>query len=126
MKVVIVEPLKEPIVKDMELNLKSLQEICEGYIECISLSKLTIAFCNEEGKLIGLPGNRKIGNDIIAGNFAICGVDNEGEYRDLSDSEVEHWVDRFKEPEHYTTQNAEDAIRIEFYAEEKANDAYER
>ena len=34
--------------------------------------------CNEEGKLIDLPGNRRVGDDIIAGTFYVCGSDDAG------------------------------------------------
>ena len=56
--------------------------------------------CNEEGKLIGMEGNRRIGDgsSIIAGPFFICGTTEE-DFRGLTDSEVNLYMDRFKEPE---------------------------
>lgn len=56
--------------------------------------------CNEEGKLIGMEGNRRIGDgsSIIAGPFFICGTTEE-DFRGLTDSEVDLYMDRFKEPE---------------------------
>ena len=56
--------------------------------------------CNEESKLIGMEGNRRIGDgsSIIAGPFFICGTTEE-DFRGLTDSEVDLYMDRFKEPE---------------------------
>ena len=56
--------------------------------------------CNEEGKLIGMEGNRRIGDgsSIIAGPFFICGTTEE-DFRGLTDNEVDLYMDRFKEPE---------------------------
>lgn len=55
---------------------------------------------NEEGKLIGMEGNRRIGDgsSIIAGPFFICGTTEE-DFRGLTDNEVDLYMDRFKEPE---------------------------
>ena len=60
----------------------------------------TCIICNEEGKLIGMEGNRRIGDgsSIIAGPFFICGTTEE-DFRGLTDSEVDLYMDRFKEPE---------------------------
>ena len=56
--------------------------------------------CNEESKLIGMEGNRRIGDgsSIIAGPFFICGTTEE-DFRGLTDNEVDLYMDRFKEPE---------------------------
>ena len=56
--------------------------------------------CNEESKLIGMEGNRRIGDgsSIIAGPFFICGTTEE-DFRGLTDNEVNLYMDRFKEPE---------------------------
>ena len=55
---------------------------------------------NEESKLIGMEGNRRIGDgsSIIAGPFFICGTTEE-DFRGLTDNEVDLYMDRFKEPE---------------------------
>ncbi len=37
-----------------------------GYIEVLPLSDVCLV-CNEDGKLLGLEGNRRLGNDIIVG-----------------------------------------------------------
>ena len=59
--VLIVEPGKEPYVKEIDSNLKSLQHEVGGYIEAIYPYEDPVALvCNEEGKLEGLPLNRAL------------------------------------------------------------------
>ena len=59
--VLIVEPGKEPYVKEIDSNLKSLQHEDAGYIEAIYPYEDPVALvCNEEGKLEGLPLNRAL------------------------------------------------------------------
>jgi len=52
--------------------------------------------CNEEGKLDGLPLNRDIGYDIIAGPFIIAGDDFEnGDFISLTEAQIEKYKKRF-------------------------------
>ena len=46
----------------------------QGLIEIISIGNGDCILCNEEGKLIGLDGNRRIGNDIIVGIFVLLSM----------------------------------------------------
>ena len=59
--VLIVEPGKEPYVKEIDSDLKSLQHEVGGCIEAIYPYEDPVALvCNEEGKLEGLPLNRAL------------------------------------------------------------------
>ena len=59
--VLIVEPGKEPYVKEIDSGLESLQHEVGGYIEAIYPYEDPVALvCNEEGKLEGLPLNRAL------------------------------------------------------------------
>jgi len=83
-KVLMVEPGNHPTEVTLDNTLDSLQKAVSigvsyiGLIEIIPIDKKTVILCNEEGKLNGLEGNRKINGDIIAGTFYICGEDEEG------------------------------------------------
>lgn len=68
--------------------------------ESLQIETSSSIICNEESKLIGMEGNRRIGDgsSIIAGPFFICGTTEE-DFRGLTDSEVDLYMDRFKEPE---------------------------
>ena len=59
--VLIVEPGKEPYVKEIDSGQESLQHEVGGYIEAIYPYEDPVALvCNEEGKLEGLPLNRAL------------------------------------------------------------------
>lgn len=123
--VLIVEPMKEPYTKIIDKGLSSLQSIVGGWIECVSFDEVNYDItlvCNEEGKLDGLPGNRRIGNDIIAGTFFITKTNDEGEFVSLSESEIQKYSDRFKTPENYTADDVENAIYVEVYSDFEQDD----
>ena len=79
MDVLIVEPEKAPRMANISGDLESLQKAVGGYIEAVYPYDDPVAIvCNEEGKLIGLPLNRKLEDyDIIAGTFIVCGLGEE-------------------------------------------------
>lgn len=55
-----------------------------------------VIICNKDCKLLGLPINRNIGHDIIAGSFLIVGDDPEiGEDRSLTDEQLEKYMKVF-------------------------------
>ena len=61
MKVLVVEPEKEPYVKEISSGLSSLQKEVGGFIEAVYPFEDPVAIiCNEEGKLEGLPLNRAL------------------------------------------------------------------
>ena len=84
-KVLMVEPGKRPRVTTLVDDLDSLQKAVsvgaeyQGLIEIISLGNGDCLLCNEEGKLIGLEGNRRLGDDIIVGVFYIMSENEDGE-----------------------------------------------
>ena len=59
-RVLKVEPQKEPEVVTLKNDLESMQEAVGGLIEIIDLSETACVLCNEEGKLNGLEGNRSL------------------------------------------------------------------
>ena len=97
-RVLIVEPDKLPYEKTIPNRLKDKQDIVGGNIEYtrVDNDENAILICNEEGKLDGLPYNRYIGHDIIAGTFMIVGDDPDvGEDRSLTDEQVDKYMRRF-------------------------------
>lgn len=58
--VVMVEPHKAPYVTKIDDELSALQKAVGGYIEVVGNGDGTLIICNEEGKLQGLEGNRRI------------------------------------------------------------------
>jgi hypothetical protein len=100
MDILIVEPEKTPRMAAISGDLESLQKVVGGYIEAVyPYNDLVALVCNEEGKLIGLPLNRKIeDHDIIAGTFMICGL-GEDDFCSLSPELAEKYKKKFAEPE---------------------------
>lgn len=102
-RVIIVEPEKEPYVKEIYNTLRAKQDIVGGLIQCVpSLFDDNVAYdfiVNDEGKLIGLPLNRFIYNkqDIVCGNLIIAKPDIEtGEFISIEESEVNFLMDKIK------------------------------
>lgn len=78
-----VEPGKPAYETEIENTLEAEQEAVGGYIEVLPLDNEKLLICNEEGKLNGMRGNRRIGNEVIVGPFFIVGEDGD-EFRSLS------------------------------------------
>ena len=115
--VVMVEPHKAPYVAEVDDELSALQKAVGGYIEVVGNGDGTLIICNEEGKLQGLEGNRRIreGSSIIAGTFFVVGDDGEN-FRSLTESEVTRYMDRFKNPEDINQDEVEADMDITFYS----------
>ena len=95
-RVLKIEPEKMPYEKEMVNDLEGIQAEVGGLFECVYLDDGCIAVVNEEGKLNGMELNRRIGNDIIAGPFFICGDSEDGEFVSLTDVECEKYMGEFK------------------------------
>lgn len=96
----LVKPNKLPEEITFDNSLEKKQELVEGYIEYTYSDDFPdVAFiCNEEGKINGLPYNRDIGHDIIAGNFIIISSNVEdGEDVSLSDKQIEKYKKIFND-----------------------------
>ena len=110
MKILVIEPMKEPYVKEIDGKLETMQSIVGGLIQAIyPFDHPEIALiCNEEGKIDRLPLNRalfdKDGNiiDIVAGTFFLCSApaDNEN-FEGLNDAQIETYKKRFDALEFY-------------------------
>ena len=100
MDVLIVEPEKAPRMASITGDLNSLQQVVGGYIEAVYPYDDPVAIvCHEEGKLIGLPLNRKLEDyDIIAGTFIICGLGEE-DFDSLTPELAEKYREKFADPE---------------------------
>ena len=95
--VLMVEPGQHPKVTTLKDDLDSLQKAVsigadyQGLIEFVSLGNGDCIMCNEEGKLIGLEGNRRLGNDILVGVFYIISENDDGNLISLSEQKIKHY-----------------------------------
>ncbi|OQB11475.1 MAG: hypothetical protein BWY15_02457 [Firmicutes bacterium ADurb.Bin193] len=112
-KVVLVEAGKPPYVKTIGNSIESMQKAVGGDIQMLGLSVGETLVCNDEGKLLGLAGNRRIGDDIIAGTFFITGDNEDGELVSLNDEQIYRYTQMFKEPEIYSAEDVQKALKCE-------------
>ncbi len=87
------------IIDLAENELATLQAKVGGWVQMVDLNDNLTLWCNEEGKLEGLPLNRYATElwesvygktDIIVGDIVLTGgADDEGETLGLSDSKIE-------------------------------------
>ena len=116
MRVVYVEPGEKPSTAEILHTLQAEQKAVGGLIEPIYNEDDTILVGNEESKLMGMQGNRRIGDgsSIIAGPFFVCGDTGE-DFRSLTDSEVDKYMDRFAEPEDITDEEVQRDTGFAFF-----------
>ena len=80
---------KKPEVIEIPDTLKAKQELVGGLIEIVQYDDVLLV-CNEEGKILNMPPNLIFEFDYIAGDCFIMGENiNTGEWRDLTQSEIE-------------------------------------
>lgn len=114
-RVLKIEPGRPPEEVMMANTLEALQGAVGGLIEVVTLDSDVCLICNDEGKLIGLPGNRRLRGDIIAGTFVIVGDDGEGSLCSLSDDAVRKYTDQFATPELFEPNEVQDSITLGFF-----------
>jgi len=120
-KVLKVAPYCKPEIVELVNKLDNLQEAVSegadsiGLIEIIPLTDTASLLCNEEGKLIGLEPNRRIGYDVICGTFYVVGEDREGNLTSLSTKDMDYFKVRFAVPENISADEAIKALRFDIY-----------
>ena len=77
MKILFKEPNKEFKTKEIENDLKTLQQLVGGYIEVIPYRDNIVIVLDEEGKLKGKEPNICFPNDILVGNCIFVGTKDE-------------------------------------------------
>lgn len=94
-RVLIVEPNKEPYQAKIKKGLEEKQKIVGGLIEFVELEHNVDLIRNDEGKILNLEINRVIQNDIICGTFIIAGQ-HEGETISLSKKQLKKYKEEFR------------------------------
>ena len=99
MRILVVEPTKDPYVKEIDGSLESMQSVVGGYIQAVSPFEdpTVLLVCNEDGKVIGLPENRFLRNrngipyDIIHGTFFLA-QGNDESFCSLTDKQIQTYT----------------------------------
>lgn len=98
-------------------RLEALQRAVGGCIEFTYPFRDGVTVIgNDEAKLIGMKGNRRINGEIYAGPLLLVGDDYDGDIMSLSMEQIRYYSKRFWEPETYTDDEVERSIKIEIFA----------
>lgn len=102
MQIVLVEPNKAARPVEIEDNLHAMQALVGGPIQALYPWEDPVALiCNDEGKILGLPLNRVLGDyEIIAGTFFICGIQGEN-FSGLTEQQIQKYQQMFRSPEKF-------------------------
>lgn len=103
MRILVVEPGKEPYVKEIEYTLEAEQAVVGGTIQAIYPweDDMVALICNEDGITMQLPFSRYVFEreyGPIWGTFFICGIGEES-FDTLTDEQIVKYTERFKHPE---------------------------
>lgn len=118
--VVKVEHMKTPVITTIINDLDHLQKAVsigadyQGLIELVYLEDNVSILCNEEGKLLSLPPNRRLYNDILCGVFYVVAEDNNGNLKSLSPAQQDRYLRMFWEPTFINDDEIEKNIIVKF------------
>ena len=113
----VIEPHKAPYEAVIPDKLESLQEAVGGYIEITyPFEDNAIVISNEESKLIGMDGNRRVNGQIYAGPMLISADDGSGELTDLTDEQIAKYTEMFRHPEEISQEEVENDTGFTFYS----------
>ena len=115
LRILMVEPHKAPYEASIPHKLSAMQQAVGDLIEVVRNGDGTLLVCNEEGKLLGMEGNRRIPGDVLAGPFFVVGDAGET-FRSLTEEELERYKKRFAEIEDISPQEVEAATGFFFCA----------
>lgn len=101
-KFLAVEPMMQPYLTEFDDDL--IRTYLGGWMEIVQLSETCLLICDEEGKLKGLPRNRRVGDDIICGNFLLCSEKEDEEtgeliFTDITNEDAEKYMKQFRLPD---------------------------
>lgn len=110
-QVVIVDPGEKPYKKIIPNTAAAFNDVVAGGFGMLNIGRTTTGasvaiHLNDDGKLIGLPFNRRIigknhVSDIIVGSFFISAYNMQGDNISLNDQEADYYIKRFTSVEVY-------------------------
>lgn len=116
LRVVYVEPNRPAYETEIGSDLHSQQKAVGGLIELVNMGNRCFLVCNDEGKLMGMEGNRRLGNgSVIAGPFFIVGDGGEV-FCSLTDAQVNHYLQQFSQPEQISQREVQADMGFTFYS----------
>ena len=107
MKAIVIKPGRRACLRDLDLSYHNLRTLVGGYIEMTYPfpDEEIAVISNEEAKLLDLAPNRAIRSsegeviDIYCGTMVVVALAPEGEYRSLTEEEVNLVMKTWERPE---------------------------
>ena len=107
MKILVIEPEKCPVEREISGSLEEMQKLVGGYIQVIyPFEDEVVLVCNDEGKLQGLPLNRALRDsegkiyDVISGTFFLCAAPADSDsFQSLTEEQLTEYKAIFHTPE---------------------------
>ncbi len=112
LRVVYVEPGKPAYEAELGDDVRSMQRAVKGPIQVCYIAPKTLIVYNDDGKLNGMPGNRKLENGtVFVGPFFV--VSEKGEdFASLSDEQIAEYLEMFAQPQEISQSEVEDDFHI--------------
>ena len=114
MRILVIEPLQKPVIREINGSLKSMQQVVGGLIQAVYPFPEPVAIvANDEGKILGLLPNRGLFDengelyDILCGTFFICGIEGDS-FVSLTDEQVKRFEQLFAVPELFVKEDLGD------------------
>lgn len=106
-RVLVVEPGRIPYESEIPNTLEGSQRAVEGRIEYVYNEDNTIFVVNEEGKINGSEGNRRMEGDVICGCFFVAGDTGE-DLCSLTEEQMQKYSEKFAQPEEIPREEIEE------------------
>lgn len=112
LRVVYVEPGKPAYEAEIRDDYRAIQKAVGGLFDLVRLDSKSLIVCNDEGKLNGMPGNRKLEDGtVIAGPFFVISEKGEN-FASLSDVQVDTYLQKFAQPQEISQTEVENDFYI--------------
>lgn len=111
MNIIVKKVNEEPkVVSYEEFGLDEMQEIVGGLIEAVYVGGEIDLWCNDEGKILGLPSNIALGDaderrllDVINGDIFFAARNESGDTIGLTEAQSIWIMNQFKNPPYVLT-----------------------
>lgn len=115
-RILYIEPHRAPYVSEIADELPCLQKAVGGLIEFTYPFNDHVMICgNEEAKLDGLEGNRRIDGSVYCGNLFLIGDDGEGSCVSLTEEQMQKYGEMFAQPEDISPEEIQADTGFIFY-----------
>lgn len=106
-KILVVKPLKEPKLMEIEHNLEEMRRIVGGTIACTYPWTDLVGLVHADDAIaLGYPLNRSLETedgrvyDIVPGTFFLCGLSTD-DFASIPDQLAEKYMEKFRFPEFF-------------------------